>query len=896
MTPRETDWHALDAELVLERLKSARSGLATEEALARLGRDGPNRLRPAPRPGPLRRFLRQLDNLLLHVLLGAAVVTAVLGHWVDTGVIVGVVLINALIGFIQEGKAEAAILAIRDLLAPTAVARRDGLPAPLPADGLVVGDIVLLRAGDRVPADLRLLEVSGLEVEEAVLTGESLPVAKAPAAVAADAPLAERGSVAWAGTLATAGAATGVVVATAERTALGRITGMVAAVAPPTTPLLGQLDRFGRQLTLVILGVAAATLLFGVLVRGEAVAAMFLAAVGLAVAAIPEGLPAVLTITLAIGVTRMARRQAIIRRLPAVETLGAVTVICSDKTGTLTRNELAVATVYTAGSGYRVDGAGHAPEGAIRRDGRPIDARADVDLADLATAAALCNDAVLREVEGRWQGVGNAMDAALLALAGKAGRGREAMEAVAPRLDALPFDSTRKLMATLHDGGLIYLKGAPERLLALADRQQRGGVEEPVDRALWQGRLASMTQAAERVLAVARRRVAPAGALAAGDLDGGFTLLGLLGLADPPREAAIQAVGRCRQAGITVKMITGDHPATARAIAAAIGLGRVERAVTGPELDELDDAGLASAVAGSDVFARTTPAHKLRLVQALQAMGEVVAMTGDGVNDAPALKRADVGIAMGIKGTEAAKEAAQMVLADDDFASIERAVEEGRTVYDNLRKALVFILPTNAGEALLVLVAVLAGVTLPVTPVQILWVNMVTAVTLGLALSFEPAEADLMRRPPRLRDEPLLSGFLLWRLVLVGVLMVTGGFTLLAVEIGRGMGLEAARTVVVDGIVAIQAAYLLACRRLRAPSLDRALPRRSPALPIAIGLVLLLQLGWTMLPPLQALFQSRSLDAAAWGLVGLTAVLTLLVVETEKLVLRRLGRKPAGRS
>ncbi|HET6469257.1 MAG TPA: HAD-IC family P-type ATPase [Geminicoccaceae bacterium] len=897
-TPEDARWHALGARDALARLASDPQGLAQDEAAARLARDGPNRLTPPAKRGPLRRLLAQFNNVLLYVLLGAAVVTALLGEWVDTAVIVGVVVINAVIGFVQEGKAEAAIEAIRQMLSPTAVVRRAGRRVAVPAEELVRGDVVLLRAGDRVPADLRLLESSGLEIEEAVLTGESLPVAKGADSVAADAPLAERPSMAWAGTLVAAGTGAGVVVATADATALGRITRMVADVEATTTPLLRQMGRFGHQLTVAILAVAALTVLFGVFVRGYGWGEMFLAAVGLAVAAIPEGLPAVMTITLAIGVTRMARRRAIIRRLPAVETLGSVTVICSDKTGTLTRNELAVQTACVGHWCYQVETHGYAPVGSIRFEGRPIEGPAVPELAAMAHAAALCNEGAIHEVEGRWQAVGNAVDAALLAFAGKLGRDREGVEAVEPRLDALPFDSARKFMATLHagaDGGrVVYLKGAPERVLALCDRQRRDDGEEPIDAQIWHDRIDSMTGAAERVIAIAcRRQPGSRDRLAADDVAGGYTLLGLFGLADPPREDAITAVALCREAGITVKMITGDHPAPARASAERVGLARTERVLTGSELDRLPDAELSAAATDSDVFARTTPEHKIRLVTALQARGEVVAMTGDGVNDAPALKRADIGIAMGIKGTEAAKEAAQMVLADDNFASIERAVEEGRTVYDNLKKAILVILPTNAGQALLVLVAVLLGLALPVTPVQILWVNMVTAVTLGLALAFEPGEPDLMRRPPRPPGEPILSGFLVWRLAFIGTLMVVGGFGLFLFEQARGMSIEAARTAVVNGVVASQAAYLLACRRILAPGLEPGLWRRSPAVLVAIGIVLLLQVGWTWLPPMQALFQSRPLDLPAALLVLGLAALTLAAVELEKLVLRR--RQGSGR-
>ncbi|PTE19544.1 carbonate dehydratase, partial [Cereibacter changlensis JA139] len=748
---RLTDPHALPAADCLAALDATPGGLSAAEAARRLAEHGPNRLPEARARGPLVRFLHQFHNVLIYVLLGAAIVTGALQHWVDTGVILAVVLANAIIGFLQEGKAEAAMAAIRGMLAPRAAVLRDGQRVSVDGADLVPGDIVLLEAGDKAPADLRLLEARGLAAQEAILTGESVPVEKNPAPVAADAALGDRRSMLWSGTLVTQGTARGLVVATGAATEIGRIGGLLAGVEQLTTPLVAQIDHFARWLSFLILLVAGLLLAWGYHVGHMPFAELFMAVVGVAVAAIPEGLPAVMTITLAIGVQAMARRNAIIRRLPAIEAIGSVSVICTDKTGTLTRNEMVVAAAETAEGSFAVGGEGYALEGAITPAG---------DLAALARAAALCNDAALHRRDGLWMVEGDPMEGALLAFAGKV-----AGDHTARRLDALPFDSRHRFMAVLSEGPqgrVTHVKGAPERVLRMC-----AGVDLPH----WHERAEALARRGLRVLALAERpetgdRIHPAA------LEGGLTFLGLVGLIDPPRPEAIAAIADCRAAGIRVKMITGDHAGTAAAIAAQIGLANPHRVLTGADLDRLDDAQLALEVADVDIFARTSPEHKLRLVTALQAGGLSVAMTGDGVNDAPALKRADAGIAMGLKGSEAAKEAADLVLADDNFASIVAAVREGRTVYDNLKKVISWTLPTNAGEALVVVLALLAGLALPVTAVQILWINLITAVTLGLALAFEPTEAGAMTRPPRRRDAPILSGALVWQVVLVALLFL----------------------------------------------------------------------------------------------------------------------------
>jgi magnesium-transporting ATPase (P-type) len=890
-------WHDLTAEEALERLDAGHEGLSPEEARRRLESHGPNRLPEAKPRSALLRFLAQFHNVLIYVLLAAALVTALLQHWLDTGVILGVVLINAAIGFVQEGKAEDALRAIRRMLSPHAMAWRGGRPVTVDAADLVPGDLVQLQSGDKVPADLRLLRAKGLQIEEAPLTGESVPVEKGIARLDRAAPLAERRCMAYSGTLVTHGQGAGIVVATGAATEIGRISAMVANVQQLTTPLLRQMAQFGRWLTAAILVLASASFVFGVLVRDYTATQMFLASVGLAVAAIPEGLPAIMTITLAIGVQRMARRNAIIRRLPAVETLGTVGVICSDKTGTLTRNAMTVAGIRTSGRLLTVTGTGYDPHGAFMDGGDPVPPRDDAPLNEVLRAVVLCNDAALDEdPETGWRVHGDPMEGALLVAAVKAGLDLEAVAKRWPRTDLIPFESDHKYMATLHHSregeSFIVVKGAPEAVLDMCAKQRGAGGDEPIDADQWLERMEAMAAAGQRVLAVAVKPAEPHRLeLDFADVDSNLTLLGMLGLMDPPREEAIAAVRACRDAGIRVKMITGDHAATARAIACRVGLENPHEALTGRDLDALDDAALQQQVAAVDVYARVTPEHKLRLVQLLQREGAIVAMTGDGVNDAPALKRADVGVAMGINGTEAAKEAAEMVLADDNFASIANAVEEGRTVYDNLKKAILFILPTNGGEALVVLGAILLGFhEFPLTPVQILWVNMITAVTLALALAFEPPEPGVMARPPRDARQPVLTALFLWRIGYVSLILMAGTFGLFLWEQHKGSPIEEARTVAVNTLVMFEIFYLFNSRYMTAPVLNREGLLGNRYVLYAVGVLILFQLAFTYLPPMQTLFGTAAIDAGVWLRIVLVATSVLFIVEVEKVILRRLRR------
>jgi magnesium-transporting ATPase (P-type) len=888
-------WHSMSLESVHAELSADKKGLTSEAAQQRIQKYGLNKLTPAHKRNVLVRFLMQFNNVLIYVLLGAAIVTALLHHWVDMAVILAVVIINSVIGFIQEGKAEHALEAIRNLLSSQAIVLRDGKRITLAAEQIVPGDIIYLQSGDKVPADIRLNHVKGFQTQEAALTGESSPVNKDISVVAKDAALGDRLCLAYSGTLVTHGQASGVVVSTGDKTEIGHISTLLSKVQTLTTPLLNQISIFGKWLSIAILGLAALTFLFGIYIREYGMSDMFLAAVGLAVAAIPEGLPAIMTITLAIGVQRMVRRNAIIRRLPAVETLGSVSVICSDKTGTLTKNEMTVQSVVTSEHVFNVTGTGYTPEGFFQIDGEDVLLTEHPILCEMTRGAILCSDATLRKTNTEWAMDGDPTEGALITLAMKAGLDPEFENKAYPRTDIIPFESEHRFMATLghdHSGnGYIYVKGAPERILQMCDTQQGPKQSEPLDVHYWQTKIDEVASHGQRVLAIAVRHTANHHReLAFKDVEQGLMLVGLFGLADPPRPEAIEAIKQCQSAGIIVKMITGDHASTALAISKQLGLKNLSSVMTGDELDKLTFNELCEKITEIDVFARTSPEHKLQIVKALQERGHVVAMTGDGVNDAPALKRAEVGIAMGLKGTETAKEASEMVLVNDNFASIVNAVEEGRTVYDNIKKAIIFILPTNAGEAFIIVSAILLGRALPITPVQILWVNMITAVTLALSLAFEPAEERVMQRQPRNIKEPILSKFLLWRIFFVAIILVVGTFGLFLWERFHNSDIEYARTVAVNTIVMFEIFYLFNTRYLYASALSVKGIFGSRAVLISIALVLLFQLLFTYTAPFQYLFNTQPLRIESWiAILGVTFTL-LLLVELEKTLLRNYTR------
>ncbi|MGE0855051.1 MAG: HAD-IC family P-type ATPase [Hyphomicrobiaceae bacterium] len=872
MATASEPWHARSASDVLAALTTTADGLDDAEAARRLAVSGPNALPEAPPRSLLSRFMAQLDNLLIYVLLGAATITLLLGELVDTSVILLVVVINAIFGVVQEGKAEAALAAIRAMIGPEATVVRAGLRRKVPAIDLTPGDVVLLDAGDRVTADLRLIAQRGLRIDEAALTGESVPVDKLPDAVPADAPLAERASMAYSGTLVTAGQGTGVVVATGRSTELGRITTMLGEIGETTTPLIRQMNAFARQLSIAILLLSAVTFAFAVLVRSYSTSDAFLAVVGMAVAAIPEGLPAVMTITLAIGVERMSRRNAIIRKLPAVETLGSVSVICTDKTGTLTRNEMTAAHVVTANGMYAV------------RSEEP----ADAGFARTLDVGLLCNDARVALRGGMTAFEGDPMEGALVALASSLGRDVAAARGAFARRDVIPFDAAHRFMATLNaakedPAALLLVKGAPEDLLARATHEMHAdGSILPLDRTAWENRIEVLAAEGERTLAFAIKELPGSTTQLAHDDVDALTITGLVGLIDPPREEAMRAVADCTAAGISVKMITGDHGLTAAAIARKLNLTHADRCASGRDVDAADDHEIVDLAQRAAVFPRAAPEHKLKLVSALQRGGAIVAMTGDGVNDAPALKAADVGVAMGAKGTEAAKEASEMVLADDNFASIVAAIREGRTVYDNLTKVIAWTLPTSFGETLVVVAAILGGFLLPVTPVQILWINMVTAVSLGLVLAFEPAEDDVMQRPPRPANSSLLTPLLAWQIAFVSVLFVAGAFFMFWWARSRGIDVETARTMVVNTIVVFELFYLFAIRYARSGSITLQGVRGTPAVLIGVGATVVAQLALTYLPPLQALFGTRPVALSDGAVIVGSGVALLAVLEAEK--------------
>lgn len=884
------DAHALTSTEVLSALEADADGLTSAEAKQRLDRYGPNAI-PEPAADPAwKRFLAHFDDILIYILLAAAALKAALGEWIDFWVILAVAVINAVIGYVQEGRAEQALAGIRNMLSSDAQVLRDGEWGHVPAEELVPGDIVRVSAGSKVPADLRLIEASSLRVEEAALTGEAVPSSKSVDPVAASAGVGDRASMLFSSSLVSAGQGVGVVTATGADAEIGRITSLLSEIDAFDTPLTRQITAFGKKLALVIAAMAVVMVAIGKLLHGMPAGELISATIGFAVAAIPEGLPALVTITLALGVQQMARRNAIIRKLPAVETLGSVTRICSDKTGTLTTNEMTVRTVVTRAGEYAVSGLGYDPSGSIELHGKTVDLAGRGDLRSVVTAMSVVNDAVVSEADGRWTLVGEPTEGALRTLGLKAGFDPSGY----PRTAVLPFDSEHKYMATANttpEGHhVILVKGAPDRLLDRSTSQlSAGGATEPLDRVWWDAQVDALSAQGLRVLAAASK---PAGQGPSDGIDHDdltdLVLLGITGIVDPPRPEAITAIATCHAAGIKVTMITGDHAGTATAISREMGIFDEDTgaAVTGAEIEAATDEQLREIVNRTETFARTSPEHKLRLVKALQANGEIVAMTGDGVNDAPALKRADVGVAMGIKGTEATKEAADIVLADDNFATIEHAVEEGRRINDNLHKSVLFLLPTNGAQSLVVLIAVLFGLTMPLEPVQILWVNMVTAVTLSLALAYEPAEPDIMRRPPRSPGTPLVSARYFPRLAMASVLIAAA--TLATFAIGRLMthDVAAAQTWAVNTLALGQAAYLFNARFLRESSLRREAVGGNRVVWWVVGILVVLQVAFVYVPVLNLWFGSAAVGVFGWVIPLAFALAIFVLMEVAKAMIR----------
>lgn len=894
MKNREINWHSVPPETVLKTLRvEPKQGLSEKEVLLRLDEYGANRLTPKRGKTPLRLLLSQFHQPLIYILLISAATTAFLQEWVDSSVIFGVVIVNALIGFVQEANALKAIDALSRVLNINATVLRDGAKRIISAGELVPGDLVFLQSGDKVPADLRLLEVRELRIDESALTGESLPVEKQSQTLSVATVLADRSNMAFSSTLVSYGTAHGVVVKTGDRTEIGLINRMIADAGELETPLTRKMAQFSQLLMWVIIDCAVLTFAVGVW-RGETMLDMFMASVALAVGAIPEGLPAAMTITLAIGVSRMAKRNAIIRKLPAVETLGSTTVICSDKTGTLTQNQMTVQAIYAGGEHFQLSGSGYTPEGEFSGNGLRVEPQQRPALLECLKAGLLCNDARLLLEPNHCRIEGDPTEAALLVSAHKAGLNHSSVTTEHPRLDAIPFESQTQFMATLHHNrsqGIrhLYLKGSLESLLDRCDsafdaEMRRVGL----DKNALHAQVSNMAARGLRVLAFARCDHCD-DVVQHEEVLSGLTFLGLQAMIDPPRPEATVSIAACYQAGIQVKMITGDHPITAQAIARQLGMRQTEHVVSGAELQTMNEAEFREVVRSCDVYARIAPEQKLLLVQALQANGHVVAMTGDGVNDAPALRQANIGVAMGLGGTEVAKEAAAMVLTDDHFATIEAAVEEGRGVFDNLVKFIAWTLPTNLGEGLVITTAVFANVALPITPLQILWINMTTTVLLGLMLAFEPKEPGLMLRMPRDPKRPILTRHLVFRICLVGVLLLAGAFGLFEWELNHGESLPAARTVAVNVFVFGELFYLFNCRSL-SYSMFRVGVFSNPWVIFGVISMTLLQLLFTYWPPMHMLFGSAEIGYDEWLLIFAVGILSYGVIGLEKMVVRWLWR------
>ncbi len=880
---REHEWSALQTGSLPDVLEtSLEAGLTAGAVSRRTTLFGPNTL-PAPdTPSWLWRFARELANPLTAVLALAVALTIYLGDYVDAVVIGAVIVINASIGFIQEYRAENALAAVNKLLSPSCRVIRDGTTLTLPVERLVPGDVVLLEAGAGVPADCRLVRVDSLEVDESALTGESAPVAKISDALAAGVPLAERSNMAFAGTTVTRGAARGVVVATGGRTELGAIGHMVRQVRSLRTPLTQRLDRLAGQITGAVLVISAITLLWGLFVNQLDQQFIIIAIVGLAVGAIPEGLPAVVSFALAWSAKRLAALGALVRRLPAVEALGSVDVVFTDKTGTLTQNEMTVVEIVTPKTRHTVTGVGYHPDGEIQDFSLSVTA-----VAELLHALSLCNDSDVAIDGDRVTVSGDPTELALLTLAEKAGIDRTELAQTMPRVGSVPFDADNSYMATLHrsgNGTTAYLKGSPEKIMELCG--SRLGDDE---RSRWEETVTEQAGQGRRVLAAASVSL-PEGATTADIARHDARFLGLVALIDPPRPDAIRALEECREAGVHVAMVTGDHADTAQAIARELGLGH-GGVLTGSDIDQMSDDELGDRLETVTVIARATPAHKLRLVTLSQARGHFVAMTGDGVNDAPALRQAHIGVAMGDKGTDAARAAADIVLTDDRFSTISHAIREGRRVYDNIKKSLLFLLATDLDEAALIMLAILFGISLPVTPTQILWVNLVTSVALSFALIVERAEKTVMKRGPNPKSLSLITWSMLGRILFVSALSVLATFAVFYEQLAEGVPLAQAQTAAVTMLVVVEVAVLLNHRRFVAPALGAGSVKGNRVVLTVIGILLVLQLGFVYFPPLQQVFGSTALPLESWAVVGAVALGVFVAIEAEKWLRRRLGQK-----
>lgn len=876
-------WHHLSAEEIIKMLRTSPAGLSDKESGKRKVKYGPNALTQKRGDSPFAIFIRQFHQPLVYILLVAAVGVAFLKEWVEVWVILGVVMVNAIIGFIQELKALRAIEALSKNRETKTTVIRAGRKKQVPTIDLVIGEVVVLHSGDKVPADLRIFESRELQIDESALTGESVPVEKALTNHPVDTMIGDRTNMAFASTLVTHGTALGVVVAKGDETEIGKINEMISSADILSTPLTRKINEFSHLMLWIILVLAGLTVTAGLL-RGSSLEDVLLEGVALAVGAIPEGLPAVVTITLAIGVSRMAKRQAIIRKLPAVETLGSTTVICSDKTGTLTQNEMTVQKIWTGRTAYEMSGSGYDPFGKILLQKKEMIRGDDVKLEELLRCGLLCNDSNLVQKDGEYVIEGDPTEGALITSAAKFGLNEKEEEQRFKRLDTIPFESEYQYMATLHRKGsehLIFVKGSVEKVLSMCHDLS----EEEKSTAL--AMVENFAGEGMRVLAFGQKKINTDRVhISHADLKEGFAFLGLQAMIDPPRSEAIDAVFHSRQAGIEVKMITGDHVATATAIAVKLGLAdRLTRAqgITGTEMKKLPAEEFSRAAADKAVFARVNPSQKLDLVKALQAKGHIVAMTGDGVNDAPALRQANIGIAMGITGTEVAKETADMILTDDNFASIKAAIEEGRGVFSNLIKFISWTLPTNLSEGLVILLASLIGLTLPISPLQILWINMTTAIFLGSTLAFEKNEPDIMSKPPRDPKQPLLSKDMIFRIIWVSLVIVAGVYAVYYLSINRGASIAEAQTVSVNVIVFAELFYLYNSRSLTLSQFKIGFFTNK----ILVGgtlVMVALQILFTYAPGMNAIFETAPIDEIAW--LAILAISSFLygLVEMEKTI------------
>jgi len=898
-------WYQLSVAQVMESLSTNNNGLSSSEAGTRLAKYGYNELK-FKRRGPFIRFLSQFKSPLIYVLIAAALVTAFLNMWLDAAVILAVVFANAIIGFIQEGRAEASMEAVTRMMVPVCTVLRDGEQKEIAARDLVPGDIVLLEEGDRVPADLRLFYTRNLSADEAALTGESVPVEKGVEPILRpNLASGDQRCMAFSGTFVARGSARGIVVTTGEETEMGKIARLMKETPRViAAPLMRKLAAFTKLLVIVVLSLAAINLLLGILLGGYDLVYSFLASVSFAVAAIPEGLPAIVTIALALGARVMAQRNTLIRRLPAVETLGSATVICSDKTGTLTRNEMTVVRIYCGKKSYKVSGVGYEPEGEFMLGSESINPAQSGALSETLRAGLLCNNAALEEAEDGYKISGDPTEGALLVAALKAG-----VDERLPRLDELPFESEKRYMATLHqgkEGNVVYVKGSPEKLLGMCQSQLVDGTVEALDGGEVLSEANEMAKEALRVLGLAYKDVPKdKTSLTPEDLRE-LVFLGLQGMIDPPREEAREAIAKCRRAGIRVVMVTGDHPQTAKAIAQQLGIDIGEGVLTGEDLSRMSDEALYKVVDKVSVYARVAPAHKFRVTTQLQSKGHIVAVTGDGVNDAPALKTADLGIAMGIKGTDAAKEASDMVLADDNFASIVAAVEEGRHVFENIRKVILYTLATNIGQSLLVLGAIilipfitLFSTRLPLEPIQILWINLYDAVVLALPLLWEPREMGLLGRPPRDPKKPLANRLFFRKVGLVSLIMAGAAFAVfyhygasaVSGSVVDELRLTQAQTAAFMTVIMVHIFYLLTAR-----SLTESAFKRNPfsnkwvfasiILTVALHILMVYVLPNIGINP----FRVAPIPIQWWIPIVSLGLLGLFAVELEEFLVRRLKR------